>query len=475
MDIRRLRLLSGAFLIVTVLFALGWRTLSAQAAGLPPYAAQTAIDLQKDGLSDDSGGDDGGDDGSDDEIKVYGVVASMPSSGLTGSWLISGATYLADDQTEFEMEHGGFAAGICVEVEADKSTPTVATKIGTESAYKCTGADDNDDGSPEFEGKFYGKIASLPAGPAFLGPWIVGSETVTVTAATRLEQEDASFAAGVVVEVEFREVNGQKIASSIESKFDGGSGDDDHGDDDGRHDGHDGQAYGPIVTLPSGMTGTWVIAGLSYSVTTSTNLDNEGTFAPGVNVKVEYYTTSAGERIATEIEITNNNGGVDDTNTFKFVGWVTAKPSAFVGVWTIGGQSFTAVATTRFEEEHSLLTVSSYVEATYKLEGDQRILVKLEAEVPPGAGDDDSIGAVENMGDDNPTAASADATANVWRIGGKDFIVIPSTQIVDATVALTLGSTALVNSYTNVNGANVATRIQPVSMDFRIMLPLLLR
>ncbi len=471
MNFRGFKLLSAAFLVFAVLFALGWRTLSAQAADAPLHPTLTVIDVQKDGAADDNGGND---DNSNDDIKVYGVIDTMPSGGLTGSWVISGVTYLADAQTEFETEHGGFAPGICVEVEADTSAPTLATKIGTESSYKCNGSDDDDDGSPEYEGKFYGKIISLPAGPSFVGTWVVGSETVTVTTQTRLEQEDIAFAPGVVVEVEFREDNGQKIASSIESKFDDESGDD-NGDDDGRHDGHDGQAFGPIVSLPAGMIGTWVIAGLDYSVTSSTVLDDEGTFAPGVNVKVEYFTTAAGERVATEIEITNDRGGVDDTNAFKFVGWVTAKPTAFIGVWTIGGQDFTATATTIFDDSTSLFTVSSYVEATYKLDGDQRILLKLEVEVPPGAGDDDSVGRVDDMGDDNPTAAAVGATANVWRIGGKNFIVTPATQIFDTASALTLGSTAVVNSYKDASGANVATRIQPVSLTYSIMLPVLIR
>ena len=119
--------------------------------------------------------------------------------------------------------------------------------------------------------------------------------------------------------------------------------------------------------------------------------------------------------------------------------------------------------------------MSSYVEATYKLDGDQRILLKLEVEVPPGAGDDDSVGRVDDMGDDNPTAAAVGATANVWRIGGKNFIVTPATQIFDTASALTLGSTAVVNSYKDASGANVATRIQPVSLTYSIMLPVLIR
>ncbi len=319
----------------------------------------------------------------------------------------------------------------------------------------------------------FGQIVRLPAGPAYLGTWVVGSETISVTADTELEQEDAPFAVGTFVKVEFKDVDGQKVATSIESKFEMGHDDDDDDDGHGKHNGHDGRAFGPIEALPDGLIGTWVIAGLNYTVTAETEIKYTAPFTVGANVKVEYYTDAAGGRIATEIKRTGYHGG-GNAGVFKFVGYVSAKPAGFIGTWTIGGEAFVATEATRFDESEGLLTSTAFVEATYRIAGDLRILVKLEAEVPPGAGDDDAVGPIETMIPDD-AAMAASVAADMWRIGGVDYVVTPATKIVSGSEPLAVGSTVLVNSYVDAGGATTATRIQPIAMDQRVLLPLLIR
>lgn len=51
------------------------------------------------------------------EIKMYGVIDSMPSSGVTGKWVVGGREVEVTDRTEIEEEHGRAETGRPVEVE----------------------------------------------------------------------------------------------------------------------------------------------------------------------------------------------------------------------------------------------------------------------------------------------------------------------------------------------------------------------
>ena len=441
----------------------------------------TESDDQCTGGGDDGGGDDDGDDDSDDnDIEVYGRIEVMPTVGLTGTWTISGTTWTADNDTEFETEHGAFAVGVCVEVEALSATPTIAEKIETESSYKCNGSDDDDDGSQEFEGEFYGQIVALPAGPTFLGDWTVGSITFEVTTTTELKQEDGPFAVGGTVKVHFREDGGNKIAREVETviKSDDDDDDDEDGDgedDDGIRDGEDGHAFGPIVSFPAGLTGPWNIAGVLYTANDKTEFDEEDdsspAFAVGVNVKVEYYEAADGTLIATEIEITDDRGEVSEPDRFKFVGYVTAKPAGFLGTWEVNGEPFVADGSTEFDEEKSLLTLGAYVEVKYRIVGEQRIISEIEVEVPPGAGGDDDFGKIDQGGDDSSLLGAAAVSGTTWRIGGVNYSITAATDLVNTQGPLTLGSTAFVNSYVDAFGAHIATRVQGFTVAGTIYLP----
>lgn len=94
----------------------------------------------------------------------------------------------------------------------------------------------------------------------------------------------------------------------------------------------------------------------------------------------------------------------------------------------------------------------------------------METEVPPGAGDDDTIGKIESM-DDNPTAAAVSANAT-WVVDGKSFVVTPSTRV---SGALSTTDTVWVNSYAAADGSQVATRIVGVTLDNSLFLPVMRR
>ncbi len=410
------------------------------------------------------GDGDGDHDGDRNEVEYYGRIVSMPAEGMVGEWVVGDRTFTADDDTEFKTRRGGFEVGVCVEVEANRSTPTVAEQIETESDYKCNGSDDDGDGRNEWDGRLYGTITALPDDPALLGEWTVGAFTFIVTTTTDLESRDGDFEVGSLIKVDFYVDDGQTIATRIRMLYHhGGPG---HG---GGHWGRLGHAWGEIEALPADpFVGSWTISGVPYTVTAQTRLkQNAGAFAVGENVKVKYYVADDGGRVAWEIRTTNDTGGISENGCFKFVGFVeTAPEGSLIGDWVIGGTSFTATNSTRFKEDDGLLVVGAYVEVEYRIVNGQRVIKELETEAPPGSGDDNTSGVIQQGGEDlNSTtlvAVAAEPGATVWKISGREYVVTTATELNSNDGPLTVGSTVLVNSYTNAQGQRVATRVAGV-------------
>lgn len=429
-------------------------------------ATYQAIEISsKEAYKCNGGGDDGGDTGG----KRYARIEAMPTSGLIGAWTIGGSAYTTDANTYFEQEHGGYGIGVCVEIEYPAAS-TLLTKMATEHDYKCTGSGGNGGGSANPQGDMYGVIDSFPAG--LIGQWVIGGVSFTADSATQFKQEHGVvFAQGVMVEVKFyTDANGVNHATKIETKY--GTDEGGHDDDgNGSYEGYEGHAYGAIEAMPTGgMTGVWTIGGFNYTANAATRFEQEhGSFAVGVNVKVKYYLDASNNRIAFKIESTNENGGVTSPSHFKVYGFVQSMPTnSFNGQWVINGMTFNADQNSRFAEDHGLLAIGAYVEVEYSTTGGANYIHKLETQVPPGAGANLHLGDIESMGGLQTAALTANAT---WVIGGKSFVVTPATDLNDLNGALTVGATALVDSYTDANGSAVATQVRSVTINNHLYLP----
>ena len=86
--------------------------------------------------------------------------------------------------------------------------------------------------------------------------------------------------------------------------------------------------------------------------------------------------------------------------------------------------------------------------------------------VAPGAGDDNNVGELEQIG----MMRSAEAT--IWRIGGQSYTVTPATQVGNN---LAVASDVVVNSFVDRSGAHVATRIKTFVVRSQVYLPLAVR
>jgi hypothetical protein len=403
----------------------------------------------------------------DAEDEIYGRIDSFPAS-LVGSWIVNGTTYAADSNSEFEQEHGPFAADVCVKIHVDTSMfPPAVLEVETEHEYRC-GNGSTPPATPEAE--MFGAIQSFPDG--LVGKWNIGGKTLSADSGTEFDQEHVSFGIDVTVKVHFiTQDDGTHYAREIETKFQTDSDDD---DGDGEFEGAEGHSYGVISGLPDSLIGEWIVGGIVYSATEQTRFEEEdGEFAIDAQVKLEYVVRN-GDRVARKIETTSDNGEVSDGEHARLFGYVQKMPaSGFVGSWTIDDSAFSADAASRFQEEHGLLGLGAFVSVEYTLQDGQLLIHELETHVPPGAGSDDAVGRIDDSGSGGVVAAMQ---SGAWTIGGIAYQVSPATNLDDAAAPLTVGTLVTVNSYDEVNGSRVATQIRSIFVgDQQIFLPVVIR
>jgi len=449
----------------------------------------TAIKIESEDKSecnDDNGGDNGGSNGGGDNhggdhegehpglgrTVNFGVVNSMPA-GEEGTWDIGGKVYTSTKETEVDDSHGALDVGVCAKVVVLKSDPTDALEIRSMPAYLCKrGKDDL------AKGTLFGIVQQLPD-DLHNGIWKIGGLSFVVSTTTDLIDHGLVFTPGVTVRVDFvTNISDTNFAKSIEIKF--GEGNpcsedshnasaagvnhegDDHEHDFGRCPGLQGQAVGAIEKLPDGgLLGNWTIGGVPYLTDAFTKF-GPGDYAVGDQVKVEYVVISPTLRFATKIKKVEGAG--HGPNESILVGTVISKPVAFVGDWNIDGAPFVAVSDTVFVEHGSLLAVGSFVVVHYHITNDQRIIDKIVAAIPPGAGDENNSGKIESI---SPSVSAASTNASpssdqVWTIGGVQYIVSDATMVADSGTDLKAGDTVSVNSYVD-NGQRFATLIREQS------------
>jgi len=279
-------------------------------------------------------------------MKFYGTIESLPASGLTGDWQVSGRTVHVDAATRIEQEHGPVAVGAYVEVkgwlQADDSIN--ATKI----EVKEVGDGHTGNGYV----KFYGIVKTLPAG-GLIGDWMVDQRMVHVDAATRIEQEHGPVAPGAYVEVRgWLQADDSVNATEIEVKDSPGSGEENV------------KFEGTIEQLPDGtFIGSWVVSGRTVLVNEATRINQEhGAVAVGAYVEIEGRAQADGSIIASKVEV--KSGPDHGTEGYvKFYGVVEDLPATgLVGDWLVSGRVVHVTDATRIEEEHGAVRIGASVE-----------------------------------------------------------------------------------------------------------------
>ena len=425
------------------------------------------------------------------EQEVYGRVESKPATGFIGLWKVNGITYNAPASAEFKQRSGPLVVGACVKIHYFTNTnPFTVRELETEEASDCNNANatpnatvsatpnatvsatPNATGTPGATGELYGVLQSFPAG--LVGNWNIGGMTFIAGANTEFKQQRGAFAVGATVKVHFSiDSAGVNQAREIETKFANDSGGSDD-DGNGSFEGAEGHAFGQIDSFPAGLSGQWQISGIAYTTAANTIFaQNDGAFAVGVRVKVEYYLDAQGGRIARKIESTNDNGGATAPTRFKLFGFVNSMPAnGQIGAWVVDNIAFVTTGATQFKANNGLLGIGTYVAVEYNIQGGQNQVHEIETHVPPGAGAQTSLGRIDNKGS---AVIAAGLQAATWSIGGINYQITPATDLNDLQSALDVGKNALVNSYTAPDGSQVATQVRGITAIYSMNLPVIRR
>ena len=272
-----------------------------------------------------------------DTFQVYGILEDpIPDYPGPGDWIVDGVTYTADNDTEFETDHGEFTAGACVEVKYFTSEGVnYAKEIESEYDYKCSGD------SREYS-ETYGIVFTFPEN--LIGEWEIG-EGIFYTADenTRFEQEHGGFFVGGCVEVKYFEEGGTKTAIEIETKS---------------ADKCDGEAltkfYGlieePIPDLTD-YSSHWFIGGMEFKFNADTNLDqNKAVFAENVCVEVLYYLDAESAKVAKKIKSKNTHHCSKGSFTQIVYGTIESFPKDLYGTWVVDDKDYVASPSTQFKE-----------------------------------------------------------------------------------------------------------------------------
>lgn len=413
------------------------------------------------------------------EQEAYGRVDSKPANGLIGTWVIGGVTYNAPAGAEFKQRSGPLVVGACAKIHyAPNTTPFTVREMESRSPADCGGSVPTPGATPSAtpvsgtQGELYGVLQSFPTG--LVGAWNIGGMTFVATANTEFKQERGSFAVGVTVKVHFAvDSSGANIAREIETKFaNDDSGSDNNGN--GSFEGAEGHAYGLIDSFPTNLTGAWRISGIDYTATANTVFaQNDGAFAVGKQVKVEYHLGTDGSRIARKFETTSDSGGATAPTRFKLFGFVKQMPAnGFVGQWVVDNIAFVATTGSQFKANNGLLGLGAYVAVEYFIQDGRNQVHEIESHIPPGAGPQTAVGRIDDKGG-ALTAAALQATT--WNIGGVNYTITPATDLNDLQGALDVGKTALVNSYTAADGTVVATQVRGITLVASVYMPLVRR
>lgn len=390
-------------------------------------------------------------------LEAAGLIEAAPEGGRFGAWTIGGVAYTArDGVTSFDERYGALEAGRCAVVlfKAEGGL-RVAVRLGSREPERCTPSEELH--------AFFGVVERLPEGEGQLGVWVIGGRPVVVLAETKLE--NGPFAVGTLVQATVkRGPDGRLVAVEIEAR---------------RREGPglpaDGKAFGKIDSLPGdGAPGTWVIAGVSYTVDEQTRLrPGETPFAAGQCVEV-YFRAAEGGRVALGIARAGGDdctlpGGGEEIG--RAIGAVEAMPeSGFVGSWAVGGATYQVSAETVFIFQASAGSpvVGSFVELRYVQVGGVKTARAIRTITPPGLGGEDQIGAIQ--------PATARAAAGEWTVNGVSFAITDDTMVYDGGAALAAGDTVAVNLAVDpASGARTATQVRVLSQLNTVYLPLLAR
>ena len=223
----------------------------------------------------------------------------------------------------------------------------------------------------------------------------------------------------------------------------------------------EGDFTGAIQSLPpSGLLGTWVVAGRTVQVVSTTSLEqDDGGFAIGAIVEVEGLADANGVIVASQIEL--KSGGTPapqpEPDDLEIVGTIEALPAGgLIGTWQVAGRSVVVTAATELDAENGPFAVGVTVEVKGALDSTGAVDAT-EIESMPGSGASEP--ALEFFGTVDALPSGASGLIGVWNIGGK-LVNVTAQTVVEADAAIVVGTAVEVSGWQQSDGMIDAQKIE---------------
>jgi len=213
---------------------------------------------------------------------------------------------------------------------------------------------------------------------------------------------------------------------------------------------------GRIEARPtSGAVGTWTVRGHAFNATSTTAIKEElGSLSIGACAEVKYVSAGSADT-ATTIErqldsVCGGGGGGGEQKVYAFIETI---PPGNIGVWRIGGQSYTSTASTLIRQEHGLIAVGVCAEVEFTSAGGSNTASTIATQEPFNCSNGTSLSRAVGT-----IAVFPASLIGTWQIGGIGYVTTASTSFQQRS-PFAIGSCAKVVYFIQ-NGVNIAQEIE---------------
>jgi hypothetical protein len=325
-------------------------------------------------------------------LQMIGLIEQTPDAysgtlhtepGISGTWVISGTSFVSTMDTRLITRNGSLVVGACAQVSyREVNGENVADEIRSEKLYRCFGR-----GSYN---QAYGYVVTFP--DDWVGAWIISntastSVTFMSTEATQIYTDGHPLDIGTCVKVKYFNDDGVNYAARVRTLntricqliFDELQ--------------PLSKIYATVDTMPptGTVTGTWTLAGVNFTSTQQTRIDDEQEpLAVGSCAEAKYDPTN-GAMLLRKLEGEQDWDcqAFDGSPRFKLFGVVEALPSeGYTGTWQVSGVSFTVTPSTTVESRHGEIITGAFVKVyfTYDPASGERTAQVVKSHVAPGYG-----------------------------------------------------------------------------------------
>jgi len=427
------------------------------------YDPQTYLAYEIEMEEPDDCGDD--DDDEDNYLHFIGLIEQVPgedetlmhgSPGISGTWVISGVEFISTYETHLKTKHGPLLPGACAAVKYRQvDGVNLAREISSEKIYRCY--------TPDSFNQAYGYVVTFPED--LQGAWVISntvgmSLSFVTTPSTHIKiHPHYPLEAGACIKVKYFADQGISYATQVKTAHPH------HCEGNFSEFQPLSKIYATVDAVPPGgtFTGTWTLAGVNFTATQETKIEQEeGPLVVGNCAEAKYDPTNGAMLVyKLESEEAEDCQADDGSPRFKLYGVVEMMPAAgYTGTWQVSGVSFMVTPSTTVESWHGDFAIGAYVKVyfTYDALSGERTAQVVKTHVAPGYGRHNFRARFDGW----DSSAAGDQVI----LDGNAFAADPD---IDAPADLKAGDQVWVNTYQTQDG----TFVTQVVLEQVLFLPMI--